>query len=359
MLVIELADLDRIALPEIAPQRLRLLPPVVADHRVGGIEDRLRRAVVLLQLDHVRVGERVLELEDVGDVRPPEPVDRLRIVPDHHQVAVLAGQQLQPAVLGVVGVLVLVDEHVAERARVALADLREELEEVDGADQQIVEVHRVHPVQFALVGAEHVGDRLLEERADHLGVGVGVAQLVLGVGDLGADRGRGEALGVDAELVQAALDQAAGVSRVVDRELARVAEPLRLGAQHPGTGGVEGHQPHRTHAAADQQPRALAHLPRRLVGEGDGQHLVGLDGAGGDQVGDPVGQHAGLARAGAGQDQLRPLAVGDGVPLGLVEPREQGFHVRTQLRHRRRRRHKITLAAGPASSCHERAAPRL
>ena len=51
--------------------------------------------------------------------------------------------------------------------------------------------------------------------------------------------------GVDAELVQAALDEPPGVGLVVDRELARVAEPRRLGAQDPRARGVERHHPHR------------------------------------------------------------------------------------------------------------------
>ena len=102
----------------------------------------------------------------------------------------LPGEQLEPPVLGVVGVLVLVDEHVAEAVGVALADLGEQLEHVDGADEQVVEVHRVHAVQLALVAAVDVGDRLLEERSDHLAVRVGVAELVLGVGDLRVDRRR-------------------------------------------------------------------------------------------------------------------------------------------------------------------------
>ena len=42
-----------------------------------------------------------------------------------------------------------------------------------------------------------------------------------------------------------------------------------------------------------------------------------------DQVRDPVGQHARLARAGAGEDQQRPLAVQDGLALGLVQALEQ------------------------------------
>ena len=147
-----------------------------------------------------------------------------------------------------VGVLVLVDHHPAEGARVAVADLLEELEQVDRADQQVVEVHRVHAVQLALVVGVDVGDGLLEVGADELAVVVGRAQLVLGVRDLRLHRARREALGVDREVVQALLDQAARVGGVVDRELAGVAEPVGVRAQHAGAGGVEGHHPHRAGA---------------------------------------------------------------------------------------------------------------
>ena len=77
VLVVALADLDRVALPDVGPQLLAHPPAVVGDHRVGGVEDRLRRAVVLLELDLVRVGEVVLEVEDVADVGAAEPVDRV------------------------------------------------------------------------------------------------------------------------------------------------------------------------------------------------------------------------------------------------------------------------------------------
>ena len=74
----------------------------------------------------------------------------------------LAGEQLQQPVLGVVGVLVLVDEDVAEGAAPALADLLEQLEHVDGADQEVVEVHRVGLEHPLLVEREGFGDDLLE-----------------------------------------------------------------------------------------------------------------------------------------------------------------------------------------------------
>ena len=110
------------------PPRLLAITALAAERIVCG------RAVVLLELDHARVGEVLLEVEDVAHVRAAEAVDRLSVVADHREVAVPVGhrcappvaapvlrraaadQQLQQAVLRVVGVLVLVDEDVAERA---------------------------------------------------------------------------------------------------------------------------------------------------------------------------------------------------------------------------------------------------
>ena len=94
------------------------------------------------------------------------------------------------------------------------------------ANEQVVEVHRVHRVDPLLVELVDVGGRLLEEGADLHAVGAGVEQLVLGVRDLALDRARREALGVDVELLDAVLDQPHRVGLVVDREAARVAEPL-------------------------------------------------------------------------------------------------------------------------------------
>jgi hypothetical protein len=57
-----------------------------------------------------------------------------------------------------------------------------------GAEEQVVEVHRVGAVDLALVELVDVGDRLLEVGPDELAVVLGRAQLVLGVGDLGLHR---------------------------------------------------------------------------------------------------------------------------------------------------------------------------
>ncbi len=75
VLVAQLPDLDRVALTDLGPQRLRHPPPVVRHDPVGGGEDGLRRAVVLLELDDVGVDEVVLKIEDVLHVRASKGVD--------------------------------------------------------------------------------------------------------------------------------------------------------------------------------------------------------------------------------------------------------------------------------------------
>jgi hypothetical protein len=140
------------------------------------------------------------------------------------------GEQVGDAVLGVVRVLVLVDEDVAEGLLVVTPqDARGcSLEQADG-----LRAGRRSPSrswrELALVALVDVGRRLREEAADLLAEGVGVEQLVLGVADLAGDRLGRYSLGVDVEVGDAALDEAAAVVFVVDREGRAVAEPLRLG----------------------------------------------------------------------------------------------------------------------------------
>ena len=115
-LVVAVVPHDRVAVAAVGPQLLRLAAEVVADDGVGGVEDRLRRPVVLLQHHDRDVREGVLELEDVPHVRSPELVDRLVAVAHDADVAVLLREQEDHLVLDGVGVLVLVDEDVLEAA---------------------------------------------------------------------------------------------------------------------------------------------------------------------------------------------------------------------------------------------------
>ncbi|GHJ05896.1 hypothetical protein TPA0907_02630 [Micromonospora humidisoli] len=305
----DVAD-DLLARPGVAPQPLGLAGGVPVDHRVGRVEDGLGGAVVLLQQDGAGVGEVPLELQDVADSRAPERVDRLVGVADHAQLGrgepLGAGDQLlDQGVLRVVGVLVLVDQDVPESAAVALRDVRMRLEQVHRRHDQVVEVQRVRLPQPPLVERVRLGQRPLVGARGPAGELLRVGQLVLQVGHLGGQPPGRVALRVEIQFPGDQLHQPAGVVGVVDGEGRLQAGVLVLGAQNAHAGGVERRHPHQPGARTDQVGHPLLHLPGGLVGKSDRDDLAGVDVPRGEQVGDPVGEHPGLAGAGPGHDQQR------------------------------------------------------
>src|SRR3546814_2486429 len=87
------------------------------DQAGSGGEDMRRRTVVALEPDDAGAREILLEAQDVADLGATPAVDRLVVVADAAEVAVALRQEAQPEVLRDVGVLVLVDQDVAEAPR--------------------------------------------------------------------------------------------------------------------------------------------------------------------------------------------------------------------------------------------------
>ena len=318
------------------PQVLLAPAAVAGDDGVRGREDVLGGAVVLLQQDGAGRGVVLLELLDVADGGAAEGVDGLVGVADDGELARWQGRACPGGagaadelahedVLGVVGVLVLVDQDVAEAAPVHLGHGRAGLEQGDGAHDDVVEVQGVGGAQALGVGAVDLGEVTLEGvggdgALSELGRG---DELVLEVGDAVGEGLGGEALGVDAQLTHDEGDEAGGVGGIVDGEGGAQAGGLVLAAQDAYAGGVEGGDPHAFAGGAHQGGDAFAHLGGGLVGEGDGQDLAGAGAPGGDEVGDAVGQDPGLARARAGDDEQGGAGVGDGGLLGGVEATDE------------------------------------
>ena len=119
-LVLGVVAHDAFAVAGIGPQRLRLAFDVVVDHRVGGVEDGLRTAVVLVE-DHRRdVGERLLEVDDVAEVGATESV---HAVVDQHAVGVVGVGDVDLEVVD--GAVVRHEAHRVDRRRhppVAITD---------------------------------------------------------------------------------------------------------------------------------------------------------------------------------------------------------------------------------------------
>ena len=155
-------------------------------------------------------------------------------VADGADVAVVAGEQAGQLVLGVVGVLVLVDEDVAVAVGVLLADPVVAAQQGDGAQQQVVEVERAGAAQDLLV---------LLEAVDELRVAVAVLrgpQLlrgehpVLPLADLPDQAARGQRVLVVVELLYREACGLELVGGVVDGEARRDVDVPAVGAQDGG-----------------------------------------------------------------------------------------------------------------------------
>ena len=159
----------------------------------------------------------------------------------------------------------------------------------------------------------------------------GTATLVLlGVDKAGDLAGRVAGL-VELHLLEQALDQALLVLGIKDLEVLRQAGVLPVGAQKAMGQAMEGAHPHAAQGLLEDLFDAAAHLPRRLVGEGDGQQGPGDGPFHLDEPGDAMHQDPGLAAAGPGQYQAVAATGGHGLALGVVEGGEEGgdvFHGR-------------------------------
>ena len=379
-LVVAAGEGDRLPFTAGGPQHLVDPLAVVCDQGVGRLQDRGGGAVVLLQLHHraggligSTIAEVVLEAHQDREVGGAEAVDALVGVAHHEHratvpvvegfgVAAVGDQQLDQVVLGAVGVLVFVHQHVTETPVPVVAHLLMLAQQLHRQQQQVVEVEgvvggqgtAVEPVGLRLLAAAHslrLRFQLIRQPA-----------LVLGVADRPAHLLGLEALGIETQLLGHDLfHQALGIPLVVDRELARPAQALRVlelvdvEAQQPGEQGVEGADPevldhlavdaraqlallHRRQGApglaelalgqllGQQQLQPLLHLAGGLVGEGHRQQLGRIHAVVAHQVGDAVGERPGLAAAGPGHHQQGPGVMVHRPALGVVEAGKECTH---------------------------------
>ena len=121
--------------------------------------------------------------------------------------------------------------------------------------------------------------------------------------------------GVEINLLHYVGDELASIGLIEDRVAALDTYAIAVAAQQAGAQAVK--RGNRGAVARSKVFDSPPHLLGRLVGEGDGGDFVGGDGALGDQVRDAVSDYPRLTATWPGEDQHRPFAVDDGLPLGL------------------------------------------
>ena len=274
VLIVGDVKLYLVAVVLIRPQLLALAPLIVADNGVGSIQYVAGAAVILLKADGAALLILALERENILYRRAAEFIDALVIVADDADIAEAAREQRREQVLQAVRILILVDEDVSETALPVCTRVLVLLKELNGEEYQIVKVHspggkhaaHVLRVYLARLAAEEIPARLgltqILLRAD---------LLILGAAYRAEDDLGRVGLVVKVEVLDDVLYKARAVRGVVNAEIGREAELLRVAPQYADAGGVEGAGPDVVRFGAEHIFKTGFQLARRFVGKGDGK----------------------------------------------------------------------------------------
>ncbi|MPN10536.1 hypothetical protein SDC9_157831 [bioreactor metagenome] len=190
---------------------------VDVDHVFGCVQNALGGAVVLLQQDLLTFREVFFKAQHIAVIGAAPAVNGLVFIAHHKYVAVKRRQVDQQLILGQVGILELVYQHVFEAVGVFVANFGVFAQQARSPEQQIVKIDGVVEVQQLFIAGIHAGNDLIA-----VGIGGDVAggeQIVLGRRDRGVDAGRAMDLFVDVHLAHGALDESVLVRFIKDNEI--------------------------------------------------------------------------------------------------------------------------------------------
>ena len=286
VLVVAELQMDLLAFSCRRPKGLPLAPRVVRDHGVCRIQNGLRGAVILLQLDRFCLGKSLVKGENILNGGTAELVDALVVVAHHHEVLIEARQQDGELQLRHVGVLKLVHAHVFEAFLIRLAHIGVIFEQQYRLHDDVVKIQRVGFAQDLLIRLVHARGLLQAVVVPHLhGIGIGGHQLVLGAADLVHHRLNGQQLFVDVTALHGKQNRFLRVVGVVDRKTRAVAALIAMLAQDPHANRVERTRPDLRGGCGvlgEHFGKTLLDLVCRLVGKGDRQNTVWLTGVVGE-----------------------------------------------------------------------------
>ena len=262
----------------------------------------LSAAIVLFELEDLRALEVFLEAQDHAVIAAAPGVDRLIVVADDRNVAVVGGQQRHEAILRDIDVLILVDQHVLEALLVLAPGIRVAFQQIDRTDDQIVEIERVGLGQAALVFLIDVADALAQECGLLLEILLRPNQRVLGFADFGEHRARRDLPLVVIEIVENFFDDLALIAVVDDDEARRDADTASVAAQDAHAHRVERADPQVARGRSDHAFEPALHFAGGFVREGDREYAIGVDAFLSEQIRDAVGKDSRLSASGSGEN---------------------------------------------------------
>ena len=190
-----------------------------------------------------------------------------------------------------VGVLILVHQHVMELPLVILPDIGLLPQKLDGDKENVVKVQGVVVLQPLLIDAVDLGN--LDDAVIRGGAAFllhllrGDQPVLLAADDAQHIPGR-EGFIIQAHVPENFLHKPLGVRGIVDGEAGGIAAAVNIPAQNAAAGGVEGHGPHVLSPLTQHGGKSVLQLSCGLVGKGDGNDVPGVGGLQGAEPVSPV-----------------------------------------------------------------------
>ena len=246
----------------------------MANEAISRLNNILCRTIILLQLKELALRIDVLKVKNVIDVRTTKTINALRIVAHHTDVLLLTGELRNNLLLHGVGVLKLIDQHIAEARSIFLPDVFVFMKQLPGEHQQIVEIHCIGLHTSLLINLiDFIKIALLIHvvalaQIHTRGIIAGRNKMVLGHADAGVHRRWFIDFLIKTKLLGDIFDQRTTIRLVVNGEIALIAHMLGLDTQDARKDAVEGaHVKIVRTILVHHSGNALTHFARRFVGE--------------------------------------------------------------------------------------------
>ena len=281
---------------------------VERDQTVGDREDVRRAAEILLELDNRRVGPIALESHYVADVGAAPAVDRLVRIARSADIAVLRNQQLGDLVLGVIGILIFVDQHKLKAVAKLAADIGTISEQDGRLHQQVIEIDAVSLAQQVLIALIYIGQCPRKKIVGLFRERFGISQLVLESGNRVEHPSGWKIRSIQVAILDRLLDTPQLVRLVVDAEVRVHCRSVGIPSKNPHTQRVKSADMRAGGGSERQSP--LAHLLSSFVGKGYRADIVRAD-TRINQCRNPMYYYACLATARAGEDKQRTFDMKD------------------------------------------------
>ena len=219
-----------------------------------------------------------------------------------------------------VGILEFIDHHLAVAGAPFVADILVLIEKAHGLHEQVVEIHGIQRMEFAVVACVNCSD-------DGLVVLRSCPAVVLGFADEVFCQAGVEFFILCCDAVDDFFDEPELVAFVENGKVVFIADLVGIGAENPHAEGMEcGCRDLVGLLLGEHSPDALFHFASGFVGESDGQNFGG-GGSRRDEPGDAGHDGAGFSGSRACEDEQWAVLVGGGALLfGIQVVKAEAAH---------------------------------